>query len=229
MPSARALATLCLLPLALATRGSQCLGPNADGSNLCFTWAVDPSSATITVNAQCTPPAAGPTAGKVTWCALGLAKPPNTKTMFPANVWVFGVLPAGSAFIGDHYSLAYAQPPCLPTQSSKALSSATVAGSNALNVTFSRASPPHNTVAARLTHTALISRQAPPPPPASQTGPLTVPLPGVSIASGVPISIIGALSTQALPGDAPFCSTKPNGVFPIHVGSFAPGTAVTFY
>ena len=224
----------CTLPL-LAAAGSTCLGSNPDGSNLCFSWAVDPAGATITINAQCTPPSSGPTVGPVSWCALGLAKAPNTANkMFPADVMVFGGVlrgaAAGSAFVGDHYAVAYSQPPCLPVQSSKALGSYIAPGSTALNVTFTRAC--FFLLAARPAVVCPSRARAPPCrslTPPFPPGPLAVPAPGVSIASGVPIGIIGALSTQALSGNQPFCATKPGGVFPIHVSAWATGATVTFY
>ena len=236
---------LCTLPL-LVSAGSTCLGSNPDGSNICFSWAVDPAGATVTINAQCTPPSSGPGVGPVSWCSLGLAKAPNTANkMFPADVMVFGgVLPgaaAGSAFVGDHYAVAYSQPPCLPVQSSRALGSYIAPGSNALNVTFTRACfpllcpfllrhcslpAPARARPASRSQNAFFTRDTPLFP---VTGPLVVPPPGVSIASGVPIGIIGALSTQALPGNQPFCATKPPGVFPTHVEAWATGATVTFF
>ena len=97
---------------ALAYAGSTCLNNGgADGSNICFTWAVDSAAGTITINAECTPPTfPPPVVGPVTWCAIGLNKGQTSK-MFQSNIWVFGPTPggpAGSAFVGDHLSIVRA-------------------------------------------------------------------------------------------------------------------------
>jgi hypothetical protein len=90
--------------------GALCLNPSStDGSQLCFSYVVDPAGQTITINAECTPPTfPPPVVGPVTWCAIGLNKPGNTNKMFQSNMWVFGPMPGatdGSAFVGDHLSM----------------------------------------------------------------------------------------------------------------------------
>ena len=105
---------------ALAYAGSTCLNNGgADGSNICFTWAVDSAAGTITINAECTPPTfPPPVVGPVTWCAIGLNKG-QTNKMFQSNIWVFGPTPggpAGSAFVGDHLSIVRPRRPAHPYQ-----------------------------------------------------------------------------------------------------------------
>ena len=80
---------LLLLPLA-ASAGSLCLNtPSTDGSQLCFSWSVDTAAATVTINAQCTPPTfPPPVVGPVTWCGIGLNVAGNSNKMFRSNVSV---------------------------------------------------------------------------------------------------------------------------------------------